>query len=65
MVAGNVLLNVFMKYLFTIPAIEQAVKSQTLSWPAIVLQILLIECLIIVVAMAVALLFQSRKRDLI
>ena len=64
-VAGNVLLNVFLKKLFENPIVSAAVKSDELAWPIVVQQILLAEILVVVVALAVALLLQSRKRDLV
>lgn len=63
--AGNVLLNLFMKVLFENPVISAAVKSDVLTWPVVVQQILLIEMLVVVVALTVALLVQARKRDLV
>ncbi|MDX1927743.1 MAG: ABC-2 transporter permease [Pirellulaceae bacterium] len=65
MVGCNVLLNVFMLKLFAIPEISAASKSDVLTWPSIAIQILAVELLIIVLALAMAFLFQSRKRDLV
>ena len=65
MVGCNVLLNVFMLKLFAIPEISAASKSDILTWPSIVIQIVAVELLIIVLALAMAFLFQSRKRDLV
>ena len=63
-VAGNVLLNVFLKTIFENEIISAAAKSDVLTWPPIVLQILAIEIAIVIVAVCVALVFQSRRRDL-
>jgi ABC-2 type transport system permease protein len=65
MVGCNVLLNVFMMKLFAIPEVTAVTKSDVLTWPSIVVQIVAVELLIIVVALAAAFLFQSRKRDLV
>lgn len=64
-VAGNVLLNVFLKKIFENPAISAAVKSDSLTWPAVIQQILLVELLVVVCAVALALFMQTRKRDLV
>lgn len=64
-VANNVLLNVFLVKLSALPEIIAAKKSQLVVWPSVILQIIAIECFIIVVAIAAALLLQSRKRDLV
>jgi hypothetical protein len=65
MVGCNVTLNIFLMKLFAIPEVEAMVKSDSLGWPLIILQILGVEVLIVITAIALALLFQSRKRDLI
>ncbi len=64
-VCCNVLLNVFLKKLYSFSAIIEAAESDVLIWPPLVQQILLIELLIIVSAIAIAITFQARKRDLI
>jgi hypothetical protein len=65
MVAGNVLLNVFLMQIFADPTISAVTKSDHLVWPALVVQIVAVEAAIIAVAMAIALWAQTRKRDLI
>lgn len=64
-VAGNVALNVFLKNLFENPIISAAVKSDSFTLPAIIPQILMVEGLVILCAVAIALAFQTRKRDLV
>jgi hypothetical protein len=65
MVGCNVGLNIFLMKLFGNPEIAEVVKSDVLSWPAIVLQIIAVELLLIVVSLVIAFWFQTRKRDLI
>jgi hypothetical protein len=65
MVACNLGLNVFLMKLFENPEITAVTKSDVLTWPNVVLQIVAVELLIIVVALAMAFLFQTRKRDLV
>ena len=64
MVGFNVGMNVFLMQLFAIPEVQEVVKSDVLSWPTIVLQIIAVEILIIVAALVVAFFIQTRKRDL-
>lgn len=65
MVAGNVGLNLFLMKLFAVPEVEQAVKSDTIYWPSIVLGLSLVELLIVFVAIGLAFAIQTRKKDLI
>lgn len=65
MVGGNVCLNVLLMKLFAIPEISEVTKSDVLTWPTIVVQIIAVEILISAVALAMAFLFQTRKRDLV
>ena len=65
MVGCNVGLNVFMMKLFANPEIAAVTKSDVLTWPNIVVQIVAVELLIITVALVLAFLFQTRKRDLV
>lgn len=65
MVGCNVGMNVFLMQLFANAEVVEVIKSDVLSWPSIVLQIIGVELLIITVALATAFLFQTRKRDLI
>jgi hypothetical protein len=65
MVGCNVGMNIFLMQLFANAEVVEVVKSNVLSWPNIVLQIIGVELLIITVALATAFLFQTRKRDLI
>lgn len=64
-VAGNVLLNVFLKQIFENPVISAAAKSDSVTWPLVVQQILVVEIMVVVVAVAIALYMQTRKRDLV
>jgi hypothetical protein len=64
-VLGNVLLNLFLKTLHENPVIAELNKSEVLSWPPIVLQIMAIEVIVILVALVLAFLFQIRRRDLV
>lgn len=65
MVASNVLLNVFLMKLFSDPTVSVITKNDVVTWPPIVVQIVGVEVGLIVVALAMALFFQTRKRDLI
>jgi hypothetical protein len=65
MVAGNICLNVFLMKLFQDPEVAEVVKGNIVQWPALVLQMIAGELLIICLALVVAVLFQFRKRDLI
>jgi hypothetical protein len=61
----NVGMNVFMMLLFANAEVAKVVKSDVLSRPSLVQQIIQVELLIISVALAAAFLFQTRSRDLI
>jgi hypothetical protein len=65
MVAGNVGLNVFLMKLFAMPTVAAVTKSDELSWPDVILQILVIEFVFVIVALAMAFFFQTRQRDLV
>lgn len=65
MVACNVGLNLFLMTLFANEEIAAVVKSDQLSWPVIVLQIVAVELAIVCVALVLAFVMQTRKRDLI
>jgi hypothetical protein len=65
MVGCNVLLNVFLMKFFENPAIVAARKSESVTWDPVVMQLLGVECLVIVAALVAAVFFQTRKRDLI
>lgn len=65
MVACNVLLNLFLMKLSAIEAISAVTKSDDLVWPPVVLLIILLELFVIAIAMSVAFMIQTRKRDLI
>lgn len=64
-VAGNVLLNVFLMKLFAIPDVAAISKSDELTWPPQVVQILCLEILLVVCGLAIALWCQTRKQDLV
>ena len=65
MVACNVFLNLFLMKLFQTPEIEAMSKSDSLIFSPLILQIIYIELGIIVAALAIALVLQTRKRDLL
>jgi len=65
MVGCNVCLNVFLMKLFENPEVSAAIKSEILTWPNVVLQIVAIEVITFVLALVLAFLFQTRKRDLV
>lgn len=65
MVAGNVLLNVFMMQYFAIPEIMEANKSDIISWPPVLYPILGSELAVVALTLVLSYLFQTRKRDLI
>ncbi len=65
MVAGNILLNVFLMKLFAQEEVVAVNKSDILTWPPIVLQIIAGEVLIVVFALCISFLMQTRKRDLV
>ncbi len=65
MVGGNVLLNVFLMMVFSDPEIAAVTKSDVLTWPPLILQILAVEIGVIAVSLLAVLLVQTRKRDLI
>ncbi|MEQ1902886.1 MAG: hypothetical protein ABL888_01710 [Pirellulaceae bacterium] len=64
-VLGNVLLNLFLKTLNEHPVISELNKSEVLSWPPIVLQIMAVQAILIVASLAFAFFWQSRQRDLV
>jgi hypothetical protein len=64
-VACNICLNVFIVKLFADPEVSALSKSNVLSWPNSVLQIIAVELLIIGLALVLAFLFQTRQRDLV
>jgi hypothetical protein len=64
-VAGNVAFNLFILNFNADPTISEAMKSQTVTWPPLVLQVLLIEWFVIIGAIALALYIQTHKRDLV
>ncbi len=65
LVLGNVLLNLFLKMLYEHPVISKLNKSEVLSWPPVVLQIMAIEAIVILIALGLTFMFQIRRRDLI
>ncbi len=64
-VLGNVLLNVFLKSVNENPVIANLAKSETVTWPPIVLQIMALETVVILISIASALAFQLRRKDLV
>lgn len=65
MVGGNVLLNVFLMQLFANAEIAAAIKSDVITWPVAILQIVTVEILVIILSLVTAVLFQLRQRDLV
>ncbi len=65
MVGCNVCLNVFLMKLFAIEEIVAVSKSDVLTWPSILLQVIGWELLFILLALVAAFLFQTRKRDVV
>jgi hypothetical protein len=65
MVAGNVGLNVFFMKFFALPEVIAVKGSDTLTWPPVVIQIILVELALVVAGVALAFYWQTRKRDLI
>lgn len=65
MVAGNVLLNVFMMKLFAVPEVAAARQSESVTWPTVIVQLLTAEGLLIVATVVAAIVLQTRKRDLV
>jgi len=57
MVGCNVGMNVFLMQLFANAEVVEVAKSDVLSWPSLVLQIIGVELLIISAALAAAFLF--------
>ncbi|HMO14669.1 MAG TPA: hypothetical protein PKA83_11125 [Pirellulaceae bacterium] len=64
-VLGNVLFNLFLKSIFQHPVISEVVKSDALTWPPIVIQIVCIQGGVILASLAFALIWQCRSRDLV
>ncbi len=64
-VLGNVLFNLFAKSLNDHPAISKLAKSDDLSWPPIVLQIIAVEAIVILISLGFAFAMQIRRRDLV
>lgn len=65
MVACNIAFNVFLMKLFALPEISAATKSDIVSWPPVLTTLHAVELAIIFIALAIAFLAQTRKRDLI
>jgi ABC-2 type transport system permease protein len=65
MVGCNVCLNVLLMKLFADPEVAEVVKGNVVLWPNLILQIVSVELLIVVVALAMAFVLQTRKRDLV
>jgi hypothetical protein len=65
LVLGNVTLNLFLKMLYEHPVISKLNKSEVLSWPPVVLQIIAIEAIVILAALVLTFVFQIRRKDLV
>ncbi len=64
LVGCNVFLNLFLKTIYSVPAIEAAAQSAVLVWPKEIVQLLGIEILVIAIALTLAIVAQLRKRDM-
>ena len=65
MVACNVFLNVFLMKLLQAPEVEKMSKSDSPTFSPLIIQIMCVELVLIVAALAMALAVQTRKRDLV
>lgn len=64
-VACNVALNLFLKYLYELPEIVAADQNSTAIWTPVLTVLVVVELAVIVMAVGMAHLIQSRPRDLI
>jgi ABC-2 type transport system permease protein len=64
-VLGNVLFNLFAKFVNEHPVIAEIAKGDSIAWPPVVLQILAVEAIVVIAAIAFAFVWQSRRRDLV
>ena len=65
MVFGNVFLNLFITGMMRNPELAESMKSETVFWTPLMLQIVGIEMAIIVGVIGLAVLLQTRKRDFV
>jgi ABC-2 type transport system permease protein len=65
MVACNVFLNLFLMKLFQASEVQEMLKSDSLTFSPLMIQIMCIELGLIIAALAMALAVQMRKRDLV
>lgn len=65
MVCGNVFLNLFLMTLFRNPEFEAAIKSDTVTWTPLVMQIISCELACIALVLLTAIVIQTRKRSFI
>ena len=62
-VVGNILLNNLMYELSHIPSIEGTYASNQIVWSSAAVEVVLVECSVILVAIALTFVFQARKSD--
>lgn len=65
MVAGNVLINIFLMKLFEVPEIAATKQSELVVWPYPLICVIFVECIVIALSFTLAFFFQTRKRDLV
>jgi hypothetical protein len=65
MVAGNVLLNVFLMKITALPEVKAVMNGDQVLWPSAIVWTIGVELLFIVVALAVSFWYQTRTRDLV
>ena len=65
MVFGNVFLNLFLTGMMRNPELAESMKSETVSWSPLMLQIIGCELAVIVGSIVIAVVLQTRKRDVV
>lgn len=65
MVAGNVLLNLFLMKISALPEVKAVSDSNLIVWPVAIQWTILMEVLFIALALGVSFWFQTRTRDLV
>lgn len=65
MVAGNVLLNVFLLKITALPEVKAVVNGDQVAWPSAIVWTILVELLFIAAALGIAFWYQTRTRDLV
>ena len=65
MVFGNVFFNLFIVGLMRNPELAESMKSETVAWSPLMLQIIGCELAVIVLSIGLTVLLQTRKRDVV